>query len=128
MANASLQGSLDSFKLPEILTFPTNNLVNGDNVMAVEVHQVSCCGAGTSSDDVFGTQLSAIQSTTNIITTTTVSNGASDAEASRTLPDAGRVPSCTIPFPLALTLWPVPTTPSENAIVLDVPSVVSRIP
>src|SRR4051794_12949716 len=29
-------------------------------------------------------------------------------EASRTLPVAGRAPSCTIPFPLALTLWPVP--------------------
>src|SRR5439155_3387819 len=54
--------------LPEILTFPTNNLVNGDNLMAVEVHQVN----NASSDDVFGLQLSAVQSTTNIITTTTV--------------------------------------------------------
>ena len=54
--------------LPEILTFPTNNLVNGDNLMAVEVHQVN----NASSDDVFGLQLSAVQSTTNLITTTTV--------------------------------------------------------
>jgi len=52
----------------EILTFTTNNLVNGDNLMAVEVHQ-----SGTNStDDVFGMQLSAVQSTTNLITTTTV--------------------------------------------------------
>jgi hypothetical protein len=58
--------------LPEILFFPTNNLLQGDNVMAVEVHQVSCCGAGTSSDDVFGMELGAVQSTTNIITTTTI--------------------------------------------------------
>jgi hypothetical protein len=56
----------------EVLTFPTNNLLNGDNVMAVEVHQVSCCGTGTSGDDVFGMELSAIRFTTNIITTTTV--------------------------------------------------------
>lgn len=54
--------------LPEVLFFPTNNLLIGDNLMAVEVHQVN----NTSSDDVFGLQLSAVQFTTNIITTTTV--------------------------------------------------------
>src|SRR5207249_9378704 len=54
--------------VPEIVLFPTNNLAIGDNVMAVEVHQVN----NTSSDDVFGIQLSAVQFTTNIITTTTV--------------------------------------------------------
>ena len=48
----------------EILTFATNNLVTGDNVIAVEVHQVNA----TSSDDVFGLSLSAIQSTTNFVT------------------------------------------------------------
>src|SRR5665213_1640293 len=53
---------------PDILTFPTTSLVAGDNVMAVEVHQT----ANNSSDDVFGMQLNAVQSTTNIITTTTV--------------------------------------------------------
>ncbi|PYM11565.1 MAG: hypothetical protein DME18_13680, partial [Verrucomicrobia bacterium] len=54
--------------LPEVLVFPTNSLVNGDNLMAVEVHQ-----SGTnSSDDVFGMELGAVQSTTNTISTTTV--------------------------------------------------------
>ncbi len=48
---------------PEILKFSAGNLTTGDNVMAVEVHQQS----GSSSDDVFGMSLSAIQSTTNII-------------------------------------------------------------
>jgi hypothetical protein len=46
----------------------TNNLVLGDNVMAVELHQ----NTTNSSDDVFGMLLSAVQFTTNIITTTTV--------------------------------------------------------
>ncbi|PYK99745.1 MAG: hypothetical protein DME19_07605, partial [Verrucomicrobia bacterium] len=42
--------------LPEVLVFPTNSLVNGDNLMAVEVHQ-----SGTnSSDDVFGMELGAV--------------------------------------------------------------------
>src|SRR5256885_11274454 len=35
--------------VPDILTFPIAPLV-GDNVLAVEVHQVTCCGAGTSRD------------------------------------------------------------------------------
>lgn len=48
---------------PEILTFATNGLVIGDNVMAVEVHQSSA----TSSDDVFGMSLSAIRRSTNIV-------------------------------------------------------------
>jgi hypothetical protein len=52
----------------EVLNFPANNLVVGDNVMAVELHQNST----NSSDDVFGMLLSAVQFTTNIITTTTV--------------------------------------------------------
>jgi hypothetical protein len=46
----------------------TNNLVLGDNVMAVELHQ----NTTNSSDDVFGMSLSAVQFTTNIITTTIV--------------------------------------------------------
>jgi hypothetical protein len=50
----------------ELLSFATNSLVAGDNVIAVEVHQ----NATTSSDDVFGMLLSAVQSSTNIITTT----------------------------------------------------------
>jgi len=50
----------------EILPFPTNNLVAGDNVMAAEVHQNST----GSSDDVFGMFLSAVQYHTNIITIT----------------------------------------------------------
>src|SRR5206468_10873904 len=52
---------------PDILVFNAQPIV-GDNVMAVEVHQVGT----NSSDDVFGIQLKAIQYTTNIITTTTV--------------------------------------------------------
>ncbi len=47
----------------EVVTISPNALVLGDNVMAVEVHQVNA----TSSDDVFGMSLSAIQFTTNII-------------------------------------------------------------
>lgn len=50
---------------PEFLVL-TNQPVVGDNVMAVEVHQVN----GSSSDDVFGMQLAAVQYSTNIITTT----------------------------------------------------------
>jgi hypothetical protein len=52
----------------EIVTFPANNLVAGDNVLAVELHQNST----SSGDVVFGMSLSAVQFTTNIITTTTV--------------------------------------------------------
>jgi hypothetical protein len=52
---------------PDILVFNAQPVV-GDNVMAVEVHQIGT----NSSDDVFGMQLNAIQYTTNIITTTTV--------------------------------------------------------
>jgi hypothetical protein len=48
----------------DLLSFPTNSLVSGDNVMAVELHQ----NATGSSDDVFGMFLNAIQYTTNIIT------------------------------------------------------------
>jgi hypothetical protein len=59
---ATIQGSEG---VPDILVFPTNSLVIGDNVMAVEVHQ----NVSTSSDDVFGMLLSAVQQTTNIITT-----------------------------------------------------------
>ena len=50
---------------PEILSF-TNTPALGDNVVAVEVHQVNT----TSSDDVFGMQLNAVQYVTNIISTT----------------------------------------------------------
>jgi hypothetical protein len=49
----------------EIVTF-TNKLVLGDNVLAVELHQIN----NTSSDDVFGMQLNAVQLVTNIITVT----------------------------------------------------------
>jgi len=48
----------------ELLTFPPSALVQGDNVLAAEVHQQ----ATTSSDDVFGMALSAVKSVTNIIT------------------------------------------------------------
>src|SRR5205823_941272 len=51
----------------ELITFPTNSLLPGDNVLAAEVHQQ----ATTSSDDVFGMALAAVQSTTNIIITST---------------------------------------------------------
>jgi len=51
----------------EFLNFPTASLVVGDNIMEVEVHQVTCCGGGTSSDDVFGMALSAVSSVTNIV-------------------------------------------------------------
>jgi len=64
----TLAGSQNNEGVPEILVF-TNAPALGDNVMAVEVHQVNA----TSSDDVFGMQLSAVQFTTNIITTTTES-------------------------------------------------------
>ena len=51
---------------PEYLSF-TNRLLVGDNVLAVEVHQINI----GSSDDVFGMQLNAVQDTTNIVTMTT---------------------------------------------------------
>lgn len=54
--------------VPDILIFTNVTLLPGDNVMAVEVHQIN----STSSDDVFGMQLNAIRYATNIITTTTV--------------------------------------------------------
>jgi hypothetical protein len=50
----------------EVLIFGTNELLVGDNVLAAEVHQVNA----TSSDDVFGLSLSAIQFSTNIVTRT----------------------------------------------------------
>ena len=64
---ASIQGSEGT---PDILTFPTPPIV-GDNLLAVEVHQQSCCGAGSSSDDVFGMNLAAVKAVTNIIVTST---------------------------------------------------------
>src|SRR5262249_19519666 len=51
---------------PEILFF-TNAPALGDNVVAVEVHQVNI----TSSDDVFGMQLNAVEYVTNIIASKT---------------------------------------------------------
>lgn len=47
----------------DVLTLPTTNLVTGDNVIAVEVHQPG----GASSDVVFGLSLSAVKSSTNTI-------------------------------------------------------------
>jgi hypothetical protein len=55
--NQSVEGA------PEVRVYSTNQLVLGDNVMAVEVHQ----SGSTSSDDVFGLSLAAIQFTTNVI-------------------------------------------------------------
>jgi hypothetical protein len=46
----------------EVRLLPTSNLVPGDNVLAVEVHQ----GNATSSDVVFGLALTAVKSITNI--------------------------------------------------------------
>ncbi len=51
--------------LPDFLFLAATNLLVGDNLLAVEVHQIN----DTSSDDVFGMQLNAVQFTTNIITT-----------------------------------------------------------
>jgi len=51
----------------EVMNFSTASLKSGTNLMEVEVHQTTCCGAGTSSDDVFGMSLSAVTYTTNII-------------------------------------------------------------
>jgi spore coat protein CotH len=50
----------------EMLTFATNSLRAGDNLMAAELHQNST----GSSDDVFGMFLSAVQYQTNVVTTT----------------------------------------------------------
>jgi hypothetical protein len=59
--NSGAQNATDgSF---DVLTLPTTNLVTGDNVIAVELHQPG----GGSSDDVFGLSLSAVKSTTNTI-------------------------------------------------------------
>lgn len=63
---ATTAGDQPNEGAPEFLIL-TNQPVVGDNVIAVEVHQVN----GSSSDDVFGMQLSAVHYTTNIITTTT---------------------------------------------------------
>jgi hypothetical protein len=48
----------------DIITLVSTNLVQGDNVLAVEVHQPG----GGSSDDVFGMALGAVKSETNVIT------------------------------------------------------------
>jgi hypothetical protein len=61
---STLAGTQPNEGAAELLTF-TNQPVLGDNVMAVEVHQVNA----SSSDDVFGMQLNAVHYTTNIITT-----------------------------------------------------------
>lgn len=50
---------------PEILSF-TNAPVLGDNVMAVEVHQATA----TSSDNVFGMELNAVEYVTNVVSNT----------------------------------------------------------
>jgi len=50
----------------EILTFPADQLVAGDNVLAVEVHQ----SGSSSSDVVFGLALGAVQAVTNSISAT----------------------------------------------------------
>lgn len=65
---ATLATNLPVEGVPDILSFSAANLLPGDNVMAVEVHQT----VNTSSDDVFGMQLNAVRFTTNVITTTTV--------------------------------------------------------
>ncbi len=49
-------------------------LADGDNVLAVEVHQPECCGSGTSSDDVFGMTLAAVKTFTNITYLTVMIN------------------------------------------------------
>ncbi len=59
--------NLGSEGTPDILTLISTNLVDGDNVLAVEVHQPNCCGSGTSSDDVFGMALTAVKTVTNIV-------------------------------------------------------------
>jgi hypothetical protein len=59
----TLAGNQPNEGVAEVLSFATDSLVTGDNVMAVEVHQTGT----TSSDDVFGMLLSAVQSSTNII-------------------------------------------------------------
>ena len=63
--NTTTQGSAGEPAM-DVLTFPTATLVNGDNVLAVEVHQQSCCGTGASSDDVFGMSLMGLKSQTNV--------------------------------------------------------------
>lgn len=64
--NTVASGQIAVEGTPEYLWF-TNQLAAGDNVLAVEVHQINT----TSSDDVFGMLLNAVQYTTNIVTTTT---------------------------------------------------------
>ena len=64
--NTVASGQVGVEGTPEYLSF-TNRLLVGDNVLAVEVHQIST----GSSDDVFGMQLNAIQYATNIVSMTT---------------------------------------------------------
>ncbi len=54
----------------EVRQLPTTNLLPGDNVLAVEVHQ----GSAGSSDDVFGMALAAVKSITNTVVTGVVLN------------------------------------------------------
>lgn len=61
--NTLASGQITVEGTPEYLSF-TNQLLVGDNVLAVEVHQINA----SSSDDVFGMELNAIQYTTNIVT------------------------------------------------------------
>src|SRR6185436_15259186 len=64
ITNGTLAGN-SSEPAFDLLTFPTNAIVPGDNVLAVEVHQ----SATSSSDDVFGMSLAAVSSVTNVIST-----------------------------------------------------------
>ncbi|HMC28454.1 MAG TPA: lamin tail domain-containing protein, partial [Verrucomicrobiae bacterium] len=66
-ATYTTTAALGTEGVPDFITFPTSSLLMGDNVLAAEVHQ----NATTSSDDVFGMALAAVQSTTNIIITST---------------------------------------------------------
>jgi hypothetical protein len=61
---ASAAGSQPNEGQAEVLSFPASQIVAGDNVLAVEVHQVNA----TSSDDVFGMSLAAVTFTTNVVT------------------------------------------------------------
>lgn len=64
--NTLATGQISTEGTPEYLTF-TDRPVLGDNLLAAEVHQINT----TSSDDVFGFQLNAVQFVTNVITTVT---------------------------------------------------------
>jgi hypothetical protein len=52
----------------EVITFPTADLVPGDNVLAVEVHQ----SGNSSTDVIFDMALAAVQTTTNVIVGDTI--------------------------------------------------------